>query len=129
VKKLVLLIALLGAGLAQAAPCVEPGAAQEAHRLGLKYRNGAGVAPDAVLALHFLKQAADCRLPAAMFLLANMLAAGEGAPVDAAQARHWLEAAAALDYPEALQQLALIEPDPRKAELLMRQAAHALQHR
>ena len=44
-------------------------------------------------------------------------------------ARRWLEAAAALGYAPALQELALKEPDPRQAELLMRQAAHALQHR
>ena len=126
---LLLLMALMGAGLAQGAPCEQPGAAEEAHRLGLQYRNGTGVAQDAALALYWLKKAAACQLPAAMFTLSNMLAAGEGAAPDAAQARHWLEAAAALGYPEALQQLALSEPDPRKAELLMRQAAHALQHR
>ena len=34
-----------------------------------------------------------------------------------------------LGYPEALQQLAMTESDPRKAELLMRQAAHAMMHR
>ena len=128
-KKLVLLIARMGPGLVQAAPCESASAAQEAHRMGMNYRNGAGVAQDAARALRWMKKAADCQLPAAMFTLSNMLAAGEGAVPDAAQARHWLEAAAALGYPEALQQLALSEPDPRKAELLMRQAAHALQHR
>ena len=120
---------LMSAGLVQAAPCEPAGAAREAHRLGLKYRNGAGVAQDPTLALYWLEKAAACRLPAAMFTLSNMLAAGEGAAPDPAEARRWLEAAAALGYPEALQQLALLEPDPRKAELLMRQAAHALQHR
>jgi TPR repeat protein len=64
-----------------------------------------------------------------MFTLSNMLAAGEGVQQDDAAARRWLEEAAALGYPAALQELALREPDPRKAELLMRQAAHALQHR
>jgi hypothetical protein len=49
--------------------------------------------------------------------------------VDAVAARDWLEKSAALGYPAALQDLALREPDPRQAELLMRQAAHALQHR
>ena len=128
-KTLVLFLALMGAGMAQAAPCEPAGAAREAHQMGLNYRNGAGVARDAALALHWLRKAADCQLPAAMFTLSNMLAAGEGAAPDAAEARDWLEKAAALGSPEALQQLALIEPDPRKAELLMRQAAHALQHR
>lgn len=103
--------------------------ARIAYREGLKYRNGAGVRADAARALAAFRKAAECQVPAAMFTLSNMLAAGEGVPADAAAARRWLEAAAALDYPEALQQLALQEPDPRKADLLMRQAAHALTHR
>ncbi|QNA99825.1 SEL1-like repeat protein [Massilia sp. Se16.2.3] len=76
-----------------------------------------------------IRQAAEGGVPAAMFVLANMLAAGEGTSRDEAASRRWLEAAAARDYPEALQGLAMLEPDPRKAELLMRQAAHAMTHR
>lgn len=129
-RTLALLAVLLGAGAVQAAPAACGRVdGQAAYQSGLAYRNGAGVPADAGLALQWLRQAAACRVPAAMFTLSNMLAAGEGGPADAAQARYWLEAAAALGYPEALQQLALDEPDPRKAELLMRQAAHALQHR
>lgn len=109
------------------------GDAQAAYRLGLMVRNGAlGGAineADPARALALLSRAAEGGVPAAMFVLANMLAAGEGTPRDEAGARHWLETAAALEYPEALQQLALTEPDPRKAELLMRQAAHAMMHR
>jgi TPR repeat protein len=96
-----LLLALLCGGAVQA----QPGDARAAYKAGLMYRNGTGVAADAVLA------------------------AGEGVAADAVEARRWLEESAALGYPAALQELALREPDPRQAELLMRQAAHALQHR
>lgn len=76
-----------------------------------------------------LQREAEGGDPAAMFLLAHMLADGEGGARDAAGARAWLERAAQLDYPEALQELALSEPDPRRADDLMRAAAHALAHR
>ena len=76
-----------------------------------------------------LQQRAEGGEPAAMFLLAHMLADGEGGPPDAAAARAWLERAAELEYPEALQELALSEPDPQRADMLMRAAAHALAHR
>jgi TPR repeat protein len=76
-----------------------------------------------------LQQRAEGGEPAAMFLLAHMLADGEGGPPDAAAAHVWLTQAAELDYPEALQELALSEPDPERAEALMRAAAHALAHR
>jgi len=64
-----------------------------------------------------------------MFVLAHMLADGEGGPPDAAAARAWLQEAAERDYPEALQERALTEPDPQRADTLMRAAAHALAHR
>lgn len=76
-----------------------------------------------------LQQRAEGGEPAAMFLLAHMLADGEGGAPDAAAAHAWLARAAALDYPEALQELALGEPDPQRADALMRAAAHALAHR
>ena len=116
------LAALLGAGSAAAQD------AQAAYRLGLMHRNGVGVAQDAQRAAALIEAAAKGQVPAAMFTLSNMLASGEGMARDEAGARRWLEAAAGLGYPAALQQLALTEPDPRKADLLMRQAAHALQH-
>ncbi|WP_440963210.1 hypothetical protein ACL58G_22295 [Massilia sp. GER05] len=78
---------------------------------------------------HRLQQRAEGGEPAAMFLLAHMLADGEGGPPDAVAARAWLARAAELEYPEALQELALSEPDPRRADMLMRAAAHALAHR
>jgi TPR repeat protein len=76
-----------------------------------------------------LRQWAEGGEPAAMFLLAHMLAEGEGGVRDAAGARAWLERAAELEYPEALQELALSESDPQRADALMRAAAHALAHR
>lgn len=121
-----------GAGAASdTAPQVRAGVgdAKAAYRLGLMVRNGEGMPADPARAAALLTEAARGGVPAAMFVLANMLAAGEGGPRDETAARRWLETAAALDYPEALQQLALTEPDPRKAELLMRQAAHAMTHR
>ena len=122
---LVLLAALSAWPAAAQAPA---GDAQAAYRLGLAHRNGVGVTKDTARAAELIGIAAKGQAPAAMFTLSNMLAAGEGVPKDEAAARRWLEDAAALGYPAALQQLALTEPDPRKAELLMRQAAHALQH-
>ena len=120
-KALLLALALVSGG-------AQAGDAQEAYRLGLMYRNGTGVPVDAALAARWMEKAARAQLPQAMFTLSNMLAAGEGVPRDEATARRWLEAAADLGHPAALQELALREPDPRKAELLMRQAEHALQH-
>ena len=114
------------AGAAPVEPALE---ARAAHALALRLRNGDGVAADSARARALLTQAAQGGMPAAMFVMSNMLAAGEGGPPDAAAARRWLETAGELGYPEALQQLALLEPDPRKAELLMRQAAHAMLHR
>lgn len=122
-KRAALLLALVCCGAVQGAD------AQANYRLGLAYRNGTGVVADAVRAARLIEAAARAQVPEAMFTLANMLAAGEGVQQDEAAARRWLEQAAALGYPAALQELALREPDPRKAELLMRQAAHALQHR
>ncbi|MET0981692.1 MAG: hypothetical protein ABWY02_06295 [Telluria sp.] len=122
-------VLLLVAALSGEAMAAQPQPdAQGAYRLGLMHRNGAGVPKDAVHAASLIGIAAQGQIPAAMFTLSNMLAAGEGVVRDEAAARRWLEAAAALGYPAALQQLALTEPDPRKAELLMRQAGHALQH-
>ncbi|MFC5460672.1 tetratricopeptide repeat protein [Massilia niabensis] len=124
-RAVLLLVAALLGGPVAAQPQLD---AREAYRLGLMHRNGAGVPKDAVLAASLIGIAAQGQVPAAMFTLSNLLAAGEGVARDALAARRWLETAAALGYPAALQQLALTEPDPRKAELLMRQAGHALQH-
>jgi len=100
-----------------------------AYQLGLKLRNGIGMPADAVAARRSLDTAARAGVPAAMFTLAQMLAAGEGGARDEAAARVWIARAADVEYPEALQELALRETDPVRAAELMREAAHALQHR
>jgi len=123
----VLLLALTlaaGAAAEQAVPTPDG-----AYRLGLAYRNGDGVARDAALAVRWLGSAAEHGVPAAMFILSHMLAEGEGMPRDAAAARRWLETAAQAEYPEALQEMAMTERDPARAAELLREAAHAMQHR
>jgi len=117
------------AAYAGAAPLAAPLDARSVYQLALKVRNGDGMASDPARARVLLTQAAQGGVAPAMFVLSNMLAAGEGGPLDANEARRWLEMAGELEYPEALQQLAMTEPDPRRAELLMRQAAHAMMHR
>lgn len=123
--------ALLAAALAgpACAQTAAPEAAQQAWRTGLAYRNGTDRNKDAAQAVIWLRRAAQLGKPDAMFILAQMLAAGEGAPADPGEAKRWLEAAAEADYPEALQQLALEERDPQRAAMLMKRAAHALGHR
>ena len=128
-KMKALLLACMLVAQVGAAPAEVPPDARSAYPLALKVRNGEGVPTDPVRARLLLTQAAQGGLAPAMFVLSNMLAAGEGGPLDANEARRWLEMAGELEYPEALQQLAMSEPDPRKAELLMRQAAHAMMHR
>jgi TPR repeat protein len=123
---LLLSAALTGAACAQQA---QPDAAQEAWRTGLAYRNGSERPRDAAEAVQWLRRAATLGKPEAMFILAQMLAVGEGTATDPKEARRWLEAAAEEDYPEALQELSLSEPDPQRAALLMKRAAHALAHR
>lgn len=111
--------------------------AAAAYELGRSYRNGDGVARDAVRALRSFERAAALGHPAAMFTLSNMLAAGEGCARDDGAARHWLEAAAELEYPEALQQMALhlqhgslgYTRDERRAEQLLAVMGHAMKHR
>ena len=126
-KTLALLLVLWGCA-AQA----QPEDARAAYRTGLALRNGVNVTAsgldNAALAAQSIARAARGGLPEAMFTWSNMLAAGEGVAPDAAAARRWLEESAALGYAPALQELALREPDPRRAALLMRQAEHALRH-
>jgi len=125
-----LLLVLTAAAGALAEPAEPlPATPEAAYRLGLAYRNGDGVARDAALAVRWLGHAAERGVPAAMFILAHMLAEGEGTARDAAAARRWLDAAAQAEYPEALQALAMEERDPARAAELLREAAHAMQHR
>lgn len=127
-RTLALLLALLCGGAAQA----QLDDARAAYRTGLALRNGvngtANVVANAALAAQSIARAARAGLPEAMFTWSNMLAAGEGVAPDAPAARSWLEESAALGYAPALQELAMREPDPNRAALLMRQAEHALRH-
>lgn len=120
---LTMLALLAGGASAQAAP------ADQDYLRGLAYRNGDGVPRDAALAVRCLTRAAERGVPAAMFILSHMLLEGEGAPRDAPGARRWLEAAAQAEYPEALQEMAMAERDPARSAELLREAAHAMQHR
>jgi TPR repeat protein len=119
---------MLAAVLARAADGLPPWALAD-WELGLQQRNGIGAARDAAAARAAFERAAAGGVPAAMFMLAQMQMAGEGGARDEAAARRWIALAAQLEYPEALQELALREPDPVRAGELMREAAHALQHR
>ena len=124
-----LLLAAAFAGAAAGSPLA--GAAADSDYLrGLAYRNGSnGLPRDAARAVRALTAAAERGVPAAMFILSHMLAEGEGAPRDAAASRRWLEMAAQAEYPEALQEMAMTERDPARAAELLREAAHAMQHR
>jgi TPR repeat protein len=123
VKRLLLALSLLA--LAGPAPAQDVAA----YQLGLKQRNGIGAPADAAAARRSFEASAASGVPAAMFMLAQMQAAGEGGARNEAAARRWIAQAAQLEYPEALQELALNEKDPQRAGELMREAAHALQHR
>jgi TPR repeat protein len=131
---LLLAAMLAGAGAGAAAGASSADAAVHAdYRRGLAYRNGSdGLPRDATRAVAALTAAAEGGVPAAMFILSHMLAEGEGAARDPVAARRWLEAAAQAEYPEALQELAMqamSERDPARADALLREAAHAMQHR
>ena len=105
--------------------------------LGRMYRNGSGVARDSARAFVLIERAAGDGDPAAMFIAAAMLAAGEGTRKDVARSRRWLEACADLEYPEAMQQLAMnfregatgYERDEARAAQLLNELAHAMKHR
>lgn len=124
------LVVPVAAAAAAAQPAQAAAPADPDYRRGLAYRNGGdGLPRDAVQAVRSLTAAAERGVPAAMFILSHMLMEGEGAARDAAAARRWLEAAAQAEYPEALQEMAMTERDPVRAAELLREAAHAMQHR
>lgn len=127
-KRLLAASLLMAAVLARAADGLPPQALADWQR-GLKQRNGLGVPRDAAAARAAFERAAAAGVPAAMFTLAQMQMAGEGGARDEGAAQRWIVRAAQMEYPEALQELALREPDPVRAGELMREAAHALQHR
>jgi TPR repeat protein len=130
VRRAAALLAALVVLAAQVDAAATAGIKDRNYLRGLAYRNGShGLPRDAALAVRSLTQAAERGVPEAMFILSHMLAEGEGAPRDADAARRWLEAAAQAEYPEALQEMAMNERDPARAAALLREAAHAMQHR
>ena len=128
-----LLLTTVLLGSAAAAQSADAVAAHADYLRGLAYRNGSdGLPVDAARAVAALTAAAEGGVPEAMFILSHMLAEGEGTARDPAAARRWLEVAAQAEYPEALQEMAMramSERDPARAAELLREAAHAMQHR
>jgi TPR repeat protein len=108
------------------------GSGPAAYYLGLMLKNGMGGPQDSAAALRWLELAAQRGLAPAMFIVANMLLAG-----DQARARFWLDAACDADYPEALLQksIALNEGamgyahHEAQAALFLKMAEHAMGHR
>lgn len=113
------------------------GEASGAYYLGLMYKNGWSVPRDSAAAARNLMLAANQGIPQAMFLLANMLLAGDGVVRDQAAARGWLDRADALEYPEAAMAKAIglrygtmgYVRDEALADQQMKVAEHALGHR
>lgn len=110
----------------------QQGSGPAAYYLGLMHKNGLGGVQDMAAAKSWLALAAGRGVAPAMFILANMLQAG-----DEAQARHWLDVACAQEYPEALMQKAIATRDgamgyarsEAQSALLFRMAEHAMGHR
>ena len=108
------------------------GSGPAAYYLGLMLKNGMGGRQDSVAALRQLELAAQRGVAPAMFIVANLLLAG-----DEAKARYWLDAACDLGYPEALQQksVALSEGqmgyahNEAQGHLYLMMATHAMGHR
>ena len=133
---LVLSLPVTAADYAAISQAAQAGDANAAWRLGLMLRNGTDAPRDSAAAVRWLHTAAQGGVPAAMFVYANMLLEGEGTPADPAAARRWLERAAEREYPAAMQQVAMglrdgsmgFIVDPERADILMKESAHALRH-
>jgi len=105
--------------------------AKAALMLGLLYKNGDGVARDAVQAARWLDVASRLGNAHAMFLLSNCYNEGIGVAQDRARGRALLEEAAEHEYPPALQELAmtmqlgdaLTPRDTQRAGHLMKEAS------
>lgn len=108
------------------------GSGPAAYYLGLMLKNGMGGPQDSAAALRQLELAAQRGVAPAMFIVANMLLAG-----DEAKARYWLDAACDLGYPEALQQKSVALAEGRigyahneeQSFLYLKMATHAMGHR
>ena len=98
---------------------------------GIDTPRGREQAANAILA------SAKAGVPAAMFLVSNMLYSGDGVTRDEDGARRWLETAAGREHPEAMQQLAMalrdgsmgFARDEQRAAVLIKEMAHAMKHR
>ena len=108
------------------------GSGPAAYYLGLMLKNGMGGPQDSAAALRQLELAAQRGVAPAMFIVANLLLAG-----DEAKARYWLDAACDLGYPEALQQKSVALAEGRigyahneeQSFLYLKMATHAMGHR
>jgi uncharacterized protein len=110
--------------------------AQASYLLGLIYKNGYGITPDARVAAHWFEQGVRLGNPDAMFMLGNAYLEGDGVVVNQAQGVKLLQQAAELEHPLASQALAYayrdgtlgLPRDQRKSEQMMMEVEHALRH-
>jgi uncharacterized protein len=104
--------------------------------LGLIYKNGYGITPDARVAVHWFEQGVRLGNPDAMFVLGNAYLEGYGVAADQAQGVKLLQQAAELEHPLASQALAYayrdgtlgLPRDQRQSEQMMMEVEHALRH-
>jgi uncharacterized protein len=110
--------------------------AQASYLLGLIYKNGYGVTPDARAAVHWFEAAVRQGNPDAMFMLGNAYLEGDGVVANQAQGVKLLQQAAELEHPLASQALAYafrdgtlgLPRDQRQSEQMMMEVEHALRH-
>jgi uncharacterized protein len=109
---------------------------QASYLLGLIYKNGYGITPDARAAVHWFEAAARQGNPDAMFMLGNAYLEGDGVVANQAQGVKLLQQAAELEHPLASQALAYafrdgtlgLPRDQRQSEQMMMEVEHALRH-
>lgn len=110
--------------------------AQAAYFLGLIYKNGYGVAIDAVKASNWFVQSVALGNADAMFMLGNAYLAGDGVALDQTRAVALLQQAAEQEHPLAAQMLAYalrdgtlgLQRDRRAAQEMVIEVDHALHH-
>jgi uncharacterized protein len=110
--------------------------AQASYPLGLIYKNGYGITPDARAAVHWFETAVRQGNPDAMFMRGNAYLEDDGVVVNQAQGVKLLQQAAELEHPLASQALAYafrdgtlgLPRDQRQSEQMMMEVGHALRH-
>lgn len=110
--------------------------AQAAYFLGLIYKNGYGVAINAVSAANWFDCSAALGNADAMFMLGTAYMDGTGVPENQTRAAALFRQAAELEHPLAAQMLAYalrdgtlgLAPDSRAAQEMMVEIDHALHH-